>query len=126
MNTFAHTGIRLTELASLHVQDVSFDGKGAINIQRAKNRYGRRIPLTYRLKSVLRAYIEEQGVLDADVLFVNVENQPLSARSIQAEIRRYGKITGAVIASLLAHMRFDGHSAELKSKLARIFSSYNA
>ncbi|KMY51776.1 tyrosine-type recombinase/integrase [Peribacillus loiseleuriae] len=28
------------------------------------------------------------------MLFVNVENQPLSARSIQAEIRRYGKSSG--------------------------------
>jgi integrase/recombinase XerD len=46
MLTFAHTGIRLTELTSLRIQDVSFDGKGAINFQHAKNRYARRIPMT--------------------------------------------------------------------------------
>jgi integrase/recombinase XerD len=32
MLTFAHTGIRLSELTSLRVQDVSFDGKGAVNV----------------------------------------------------------------------------------------------
>lgn len=32
MLTLAHTGIRLTELTSLRMQDVSFDEKGAINV----------------------------------------------------------------------------------------------
>lgn len=93
MLTFAHTGIRLTELTSLRIQDVSFDERGAINVQRAKNRYARRIPLTARLKTVLKAYIQERGVLDSDLLFINVENQPLSGRTIQDRLRQYGKQT---------------------------------
>ncbi|MCM3668018.1 tyrosine-type recombinase/integrase [Mesobacillus maritimus] len=93
MLTFAHTGIRLTELTSLRIQDVSFDGKGAINVQRAKNRYARRIPLTARLRTVLKAYIQERGVLDTDLLFINVEDQPLSGRTIQDRLRQYGKQT---------------------------------
>ncbi|EWG11608.1 tyrosine-type recombinase/integrase [Cytobacillus firmus] len=75
MLTFAHTGIRLTELTSLRIQGVSFDDKGAINVQRAKNRYARRIPLTARLRTVLKAYIEERGVLDHDSLFISVETK---------------------------------------------------
>ncbi|MFJ5713709.1 tyrosine-type recombinase/integrase [Neobacillus sp. NPDC093127] len=94
MLTFAHTGIRLTELTSLRIQDVSFDGKGAVNIQRAKNRYARRIPLTKRLRAVLKAYIEERGALDTDILFINVVNQPIGGRSIQNRLRHYGKLTG--------------------------------
>lgn len=83
MLTFAHTGIRLTELTSLRLKDVSFDGKGAINVQHAKNRYARRIPLTRRLREVLKAYIQERGALDIDILFINVENQQIGPRSIQ-------------------------------------------
>jgi integrase/recombinase XerD len=95
MLTFAHTGIRLTELTSLRLQDVSFDGKGAINVpKRAKNRYARRIPLTKRLRTVLKAYIEERGALDTDILFISVENQPIGPRSIQDRLRHYGRITG--------------------------------
>ena len=94
MLTFAHTGIRLTELTSLRVQDVSFDGKGAINVQRAKNRYARRIPLTNRLKQVLKAYIEERGVLNHDSLFIGIENESLGARQIQDRLKIYGKQTG--------------------------------
>ncbi|MEH7119061.1 tyrosine-type recombinase/integrase [Neobacillus vireti] len=93
MLTFAHTGIRLTELASLRVQDVSFDGKGAINVQRAKNRFARRIPLTRRLKEVLSAYIEERGILNHDSLFITVENEPIGPRSIQDRLRQYGMQT---------------------------------
>ncbi|WP_066314513.1 tyrosine-type recombinase/integrase [Bacillus sp. FJAT-29814] len=94
MLTLAHTGVRLTELTSLRVQDVSFDGKGAVNVQRAKNRYARRIPLTNRLKQVLKAYIEERGTLDHDSLFINIENQPLGARTVQERLKHYGKETG--------------------------------
>jgi len=94
MLTFAHTGIRLTELTSLCVQDVSFDGKGAINVQHAKNRYARRIPLTDRLKHVLKSYITERGVLDTDLLFITVENKPIGGRSIQDRLKQYGEQTG--------------------------------
>lgn len=94
MLTFAHTGIRLTELTSICVQDVSFDGKGAINIQHAKNRYARRIPLTDRLKHVLKSYITERGVLDTDSLFITVENLPIGGRSIQDRLKIYGRQTG--------------------------------
>lgn len=94
MLTFAHTGIRLTELTSLRVQDVSFDEKGAINVQHAKNRYARRIPMTNRLKTVMRAYMQERGVLDTQALFISVEDQPINARSIQDRLRIYGEQSG--------------------------------
>lgn len=58
MLTFAHVGLRLKELCSIKVQDISFDGKGEVIIQQAKNRYARRVPMTNRLRKVLKAYIE--------------------------------------------------------------------
>jgi integrase/recombinase XerD len=60
----------------------------------AKNRYARRIPLTSRLKAVLRAYLHERGVIDNDNLFISVENKILGARSIQDRLRQYGNLTG--------------------------------
>lgn len=94
MLTLAHTGIRLTELTSLRVQDVTFDGKGAINVQHAKNRYARRIPLTSRLKTVLQSYIQERGVINTDALFISVENQPFGGRGVQGRLKQYGEQTG--------------------------------
>jgi integrase/recombinase XerD len=94
MLTFAHTGIRLTELTSLRLKDVSFDGKGAINVQHAKNRYARRIPLTKRLRAILKAYIQERGVIGYRHVIYKRREPPIGPRSIQDRLRHYGKITG--------------------------------
>jgi integrase/recombinase XerD len=93
MLTFAHVGLRLKELCSLRVQDVSFAEKGEIIIQQAKNRYARRVPLTKRLRKVLKAYIEERGILDTDALFVSVENEPITPRTVQERVKHYGKVS---------------------------------
>lgn len=90
MLTFAHVGLRLKELCSLKMQDISFDGKGEVIIQQAKNRYARRVPMTKRLKTVLKAYVEERGVLENDALFVSVENAPINARTVQERLKHYG------------------------------------
>ena len=94
MLTFAHTGIRLTELCALRVQDVTFDGKGAINLPYTKNRQARRIPLTARLRSVLKAYVTERGTLEHDMLFINVEDGLINPRTIQERLKNYGISTG--------------------------------
>lgn len=93
MLTFSHVGLRLKELCSLKVQDISFDGKGEVIIQQAKNRYARRIPMTKRLKSVLKAYFEERGVIDTDALFISVENAPISPRTVQERLKHYGVVS---------------------------------
>jgi integrase/recombinase XerD len=93
MLTFAHVGLRLKELCSLKVQDISFYEKGEIIIQQAKNRYARRVPMTKRLKTVLKAYIEERGVLENDTLFVNIENDPINPRTVQERLKHYGVVS---------------------------------
>lgn len=93
MLTFAHVGLRLKELCSLKVQDIRFEGHGEVIIQQAKNRYGRRIPMTNRLKTVLKAYWEERGTLENDSLFVSVENAPISSRTVQERLKHYGVIS---------------------------------
>ncbi len=53
MMMFAHSGIRLSELAAIRTQDVYFEDNYFI-VQRAKNTYARRIPLTKQLRATLR------------------------------------------------------------------------
>jgi integrase/recombinase XerD len=93
MLTFAHVGLRLKELYSLNVQDISFEGKGEVIIQQAKNRYARRIPMTKRLRTVLKAYVEERGVLETNALFISVENDPISPRTVQERVKHYGVVS---------------------------------
>lgn len=94
MLTFYHTGIRLSELASIRVQDVILKER-SLNIQRTKNGYARRIPLTKRLQAVLVTYLKVRGVVEnTDVLFLTENNTPLSIRQIQYHLRFYGERTG--------------------------------
>lgn len=94
MLTFYHTGIRLSELASIRVQDVVLKER-SLNIQRTKNGYARRIPLTKRLQAVLVTYLKVRGVVEnTDVLFLTENNTPLSIRQIQYHLRFYGERTG--------------------------------
>lgn len=93
MLTLAHTGIRLNELCLLSVQNVSFE-QNALLVSFTKNRKERTIPLTKRLNSTLRTYIKERGTLDTDALFITLENNPISNRTVQERLQHYGKKEG--------------------------------
>lgn len=96
MRTLADTGIRVSELHALDVGDVLFADK-SINVQRAKNRYGRRIPLTARLQAILTAYLRVRGVSDStDALFITATDDRLAVGSIQYQIRRHGRASGVI------------------------------
>lgn len=94
MLTFAHVGLRLKELCLLKVQDISFEHTGEVIIQQAKNRYARRVPMTKRLKIVLKAYVQERGFIEeTDALFVSIENAPINPRTVQERLKHYGIIS---------------------------------
>lgn len=88
--TFLHTGVRLSELASIDMQDVSL-AEGAVNVQRTKNRYARRIPMTKRLREVLTVYMKARGIIEGeDALFVTEHDNRMSLRQIQYQLNVHG------------------------------------
>lgn len=104
MIMLADTGVRISELAAIKVGDVVFSER-SVNIQRTKNRYARRIPLTKRLQAVLKAYVTTRGVNgETDVLFITAMDAPLNTRSIQYQIHKHGKDAG-----LLAEVQCSPH-----------------
>ena len=76
MMTLLHTGIRLSELGAIQLKDVILSEK-SLNIQRAKNRYGRRIPLTKQLCKVLNAYMKVRGHVEMTKRLFITENERL-------------------------------------------------
>ena len=96
MMTFADTGIRLSELEAIRTTDVIFSDR-SINVQRTKNGYARRIPMTKRLQTVLRAYMKLRGLDErTPALFITIDDKPLNARSIQYQIREHGRRSGVL------------------------------
>ena len=96
MLVFSDTGIRLSELQAIKIKDIVFSDN-ALNVQRTKNGYARRIPLTKRLGDVLRLYLQVRGVEDAnDLLFVKSDNTGISQVTIQFQIREHGRRSGVI------------------------------
>jgi integrase/recombinase XerD len=96
MTMFADTGIRLSELHAINVQDVLFEDN-SVSVQRTKNRQARRIPLTKRLRTLLTAYIKVRGIVNlTDALFITMMDTRLARGSIEYQIRKHGKDCGII------------------------------
>lgn len=96
MLVFADTGIRLSELAAIKIRDIVFTDN-ALNVQRTKNGYARRIPLTKRLAELLRLYLKVRGADNQDgLLFVKSDDTGISHVTIQFQIREHGRRSGVI------------------------------
>ncbi|MFD1926960.1 tyrosine-type recombinase/integrase [Sporosarcina siberiensis] len=96
MMMFTDTGIRVSELAAINMQDVILSDR-SLNLQRTKNRYARRIPLTKRLQAMLTAYMKVRGVTDlTDALFITEADTRLAVITIQYRIRLHGRNAGVI------------------------------
>ena len=93
LGLFIDTGIRVTELASLHLGDVDLDrGRVKVSGKGAKERF---VFFGHRCRRLLWRYINaERPNVSSDRLFINAYGQPLKARGILEMIRRCGKRAG--------------------------------
>ena len=101
------TGIRLSELANLKLDDVALprrigrdpDTVGRLHIL-GKGRKDRWIPLNYKACRALRSWLSVRPDVEHDALFVSKFRQPLGARSIQHVVRKYMDEAGINCASV--------------------------
>lgn len=95
------TGIRLSELTSLKVEDISMPD--AINISGSNSRKGRSIPLNSKAGEALQAFLNTRSESKYPNLFLNKFGQPLGDRGVQKTIMQYFHqvgISGASVHSL--------------------------
>jgi len=93
LGLFIDTGIRVTELAFLRIQDVDLDGgRMKVHGKGAKERF---VFFGNRCRRLLWRYINtERPNVSSDRLFINNYGQPLKARGILEMMRRCGKRAG--------------------------------
>ncbi|PDZ73844.1 tyrosine-type recombinase/integrase [Bacillus pseudomycoides] len=85
---FLDTGVRLSELAGIEVQDIQ--GNKLI-IRQTKNLFERTVYLSERTQEKLEIYLKLRGNLETKKLFVNHDNQEFKARGIQARFWKHGQ-----------------------------------
>jgi len=87
------TGIRVKEICGIKINDVNLND-GIVLIREAKGYKERNVPIQQTMKKQLSTYMQVRGKLEHDVLFVNIDNQPIAIRAIQQFISKYGRVAG--------------------------------
>ena len=125
------TGIRISEVANLRLEDVVFssDGtEGYLNIKPQEGRGERQVPINKAAETGIKHYLEVRPSTGKDTkkhLFITKTGRPLLVRNIRSVIDRYFKKAGIVGAKVndlrhtwVAHHLEQGVSVVLISKLA--------
>lgn len=97
--TAVQTGLRLTEVTSLHQRDVSL-GTGAHVQCTGKGRKQRCTPLAKPTVRALKTWIKEQGTDDSKRLFTTARGNPLSADTVQHLVAKHAAAAEKVCPSL--------------------------
>lgn len=87
------TGIRISELANLRLEDVSSD-YNKINIESEQPHEKRSIPLNKSASKALENYMNHRPETKTTNLFVTKTGRPFLIRNIRAAIDRYFKLAG--------------------------------
>ena len=93
MLVMVETGLRVKELLSIRLDDIDFNDN-TIRVRAPKSYQERIVPFQTVVKRALRKYIAVRGNLDTDILFVNLNNEPLGVKGLQTAIAKYGRIAG--------------------------------
>ncbi len=91
------TGIRISELANIRTQDLTFsdNGKsGELYIAAQEGREARTIPLNKAAEGAVKRYLEVRPSSTSDHLFLTKNGRPLLIRNIRTAIERYFRLAG--------------------------------
>lgn len=92
MQLFLQTGMKLSELSSLRLSDISLPRAGSegafVTVRRQSGSFDT-IPLTEKAVSALRRYLAERPEVATDAVFLSHHKRPLTKRSIQFLVTEY-------------------------------------
>lgn len=94
LETLYSTGMRVSELVALNMDDIDFLGE--VVYIRSKSKKQRVVPISSSVLQIISHYIEfkNKRVHDTEVLFVNGRGQRLSARSVRRKMEKYVEMAG--------------------------------
>jgi len=124
IQTFLQTGIRLSELANLHVDDVDIEHRN-LTVRQGKGKKDRQIPLVDDVLKALRNYVRYRNtelILDDDTFFLAKNGTSLNVSTVKYTVAKYVKKAGIrkkVSVHTLRHT-FGAHKADKHMSLATL------
>lgn len=93
VKTLLYTGIRVSELIRLKINDVDFD-QCHLNIVNGKGKKDRKVPFPKKFREPLAFYAEQAKRDGSSSLFESSWKKPYSDRGIRKKLEKYSKIAG--------------------------------
>jgi integrase/recombinase XerC len=122
--TFLQTGIRLSELVNLTLEDVDFEHR-MLTVRQGKGKRDRQIPLVEEAVKALRNYLRSRNtelILDDDIFFLANNGTSLNVSTVKYLVAKYVKKAGIrtkVSVHTLRHT-FGAHKADKHMSLATL------
>jgi site-specific recombinase XerD len=124
IQTFLQTGIRLSELVSLRVEDVDLEHRN-LTVRQGKGKKDRQIPLVDDVLKALRNYLRYRTtelILDDDTFFLAKNGTSMNVSTVKYLVAKYVKKAGIrkkVSVHTLRHT-FGAHKADKNMSLATL------
>jgi integrase/recombinase XerC len=124
IQTFLQTGIRLSELANLRVDDVDFEHR-ILTVRQGKGKKDRQIPLVDDAVKALRNYLRyrnTQLIVDDEIFFLAKNGTSLNVSTVKYTVAKYVKRAGIrkkIGVHTLRHT-FGAHKADKNMSLATL------
>jgi integrase/recombinase XerD len=124
IQTFLQTGIRLSELVSLRVEDVDLEHR-LLTVRQGKGKKDRQIPLVDDVLKALRNYLRYRNtelILDDEIFFLAKNGTSMNVSTVKYLVAKYVKKAGIrkkVSVHTLRHT-FGAHKADKHMSLATL------
>jgi site-specific recombinase XerD len=124
IQTFLQTGIRLSELANVRVDDLDLEHR-ILTVRQGKGKKDRQIPLVEDAVKALRNYLRYRNtelIVDTEILFLAKNGTSLNVSTVKYTVAKYVKKAGIrkkVSVHTLRHT-FGAHKADKHMSLATL------
>jgi integrase/recombinase XerC len=124
IQTFLQTGIRLSELVNLRVEDIDFEHR-ILTVRQGKGKKDRQIPLVDEAVKALRNYLRYRNtelIVDDEIFFLAKNGTSLNVSTVKYIVAKYVKKAGIrkkVSVHTLRHT-FGAHKADKHMSLATL------
>ena len=124
IQTFLQTGIRLSELANLRVDEVDFEHR-ILTVRQGKGKKDRQIPLVDDAVKALRNYLRyrnTQLIVDDEIFFLAKNGTSLNVSTVKYTVAKYVKKAGIRKKASVHTLRhtFGAHKADKNMSLATL------
>jgi site-specific recombinase XerD len=122
VETLLQTGMRISELASLKIDDLDFE-RGIVNIETDDTGVNRKVPLNETAKKTLQAYLKVRPRAREKTVFLTKTCKPFLVRNIRKSLDRYFRLAGLGAGVKVNDLRHTFIVEQLRAGLPMVYVS---